>query len=178
MNQASAVKPALPDSLSLVALTVAGLLCLPLAYVTYMALTADAVIWGRLWTTRIPELLFNTTALALGVAAGTLLLGVSLAWLVARRDFPGRQIWEWALVLPLAVPTYVLAYIYSYLLGAGGPIESAWQVLAGPDSHLPSPYSYAGVTLVMTLDTFPFVYLLARAAFLNLNVSYEEVARA
>lgn len=178
MNHAAAVKPALPDSLSLVALTVAGLLCLPLAYVTYMALTADAAIWGRLWTTRIPELLFNTTALALGVAAGTLVLGVSLAWLVARRDFPGRQIWEWALVLPLAIPTYVLAYIYSHLLGAGGPIESAWQVLAGPDSHLPSPHSYAGAALVMTLDTFPFVYLLARAAFLNLNVSYEEVARA
>ncbi len=178
MNQAAAAKPALPDPLSLVALTVAGLLCLPLAYVTSTALTADAAVWSRLWTTRIPELLFNTTALALGVAAGTLLLGVSLAWLVSRREFPGRRIWEWALVLPLAVPTYVLAYIYSHLLGAGGPAEMAWQALAGPDSHLPSPYSYAGVTLVMTLDTFPFVYLLARAAFLNLNVSYEEVARA
>jgi len=178
MNQTAAIKPAFPDSLSLVALAVAGLLCLPLAYVAYMALTADATIWGRLWTTRIPELLFNTTVLALGVAAGTLLLGVSLAWLVARRDFPGRQTWEWALVLPLAIPTYVLAYIYSHLLGAGGPIESIWQALAGPESHLPSPHSYAGAAWVMTLDTFPFVYLLARAAFLNLNVSYEEVARA
>src|SRR3989338_3971932 len=106
MNHAAAVKPALPDSLSLVALTVAGLLCLPLFYVAYMALAADAAIWNRLWTTRIPELLFNTTALAIGVAAGTLVLGVSLAWLVARREFPGRRIWEWALVLPLAIPTY------------------------------------------------------------------------
>jgi len=178
MNQAASLKPSLPDSLSLVALTVAGLLCLPLAYVAHMALSADAAIWSRLWTTRIPELLFNTTALALSVAAGTLVLGVSLAWLVARREFPGRRVWEWALVLPLAMPTYVLAYIYSHLLGAGGPVESAWQILVGPDGRLPSPHSYAGATLVMTLDTFPFVYLLARAAFLNLNVSYEEVARA
>jgi iron(III) transport system permease protein len=81
-------------------------------------------------------------------------------------------------VLPLAIPTYVLAYIYSHLLGAGGPAESLWQALAGPDARLPSPQSYAGAVLVMTLDTFPFVYLLARAAFLSLNVSYEEVARA
>ena len=144
MNHTAAAKPALPDSLSLIALAVAGLLCLPLAYVTSLALTADAAIWSRLWTTRIPELLFNTTALALGVAAGTLILGVSLAWLVARREFPGRRIWEWVLVLPLAIPTYVLAYIYSHLLGTGGPIESAWQMLAGPDSRLPSPHSYAG----------------------------------
>ena len=178
MDQAAAVKPALPDSLSLIALTVAGLLCLPLGYVTYMALTANAALWSRLWSTRIPELLFNTTALALSVAGGTFILGVSLAWLVARREFPGRRLWEWALVLPLAVPTYVLAYIYSHLLGAGGPVESAWQLLAGPEGRIPSPHSYAGATLVMTLDTFPFVYLLARAAFLNLNVSYEEVARA
>lgn len=178
MNQTVAARPALPDSLSLAALLVVGLLCLPLAYVAYMALTADASVWSRLWTTRIPELLINTTSLAVSVAAGTFLLGVSLAWLVSRREFPGRWIWEWALVLPLAIPTYVLAYIYSYLLGTGGPIESAWQTWAGPDSHLLSPHSYAGVTVVMTLDTFPFVYLLARAAFLSLNVSYEEVARA
>ena len=126
MHRTATVKPALPDSLSLVALTVAALLCLPLAYVASMALGADAAIWSRLWTTRIPELLFNTTALALGVSAGTLVLGVSLAWLMSRREFPGRRIWEWALVLPLAMPTYVLAYIYSHLLGAGGPVESLW----------------------------------------------------
>lgn len=178
MPHAAAVKPASLDSLTVFAATVAGLLCLPPAYVAYMAITADAAVWSRLWTTRIPELLVNTTALAFSVAGGTLFLGVSLAWLVARREFPGRWVWEWALVLPLAIPTYVLAYIYSYLLGAGGPVESVWQMLAGPDARLPSPHSFAGATLVMTLDTFPFVYLLARAAFLNLNVSYEEVARA
>jgi len=166
------------DSLSLFAWTLAGLLCLPPAYVAYMAFTANAAIWNRLWTTRIPELLLNTSALAFSVAAGTLVLGVSLAWMVARREFPGRRIWERALILPLAMPTYVLAYVYSYLLGTGGPVESAWQMVAGPEARLPSPHGFAGATLVMTLDTFPFVYLLARAAFLNLNVSYEEVARA
>jgi iron(III) transport system permease protein len=160
-----AVRQSFPSSLSVIAVAVAGLICLPVLLVTYLALSTDRSVWGRLWSTRIPELLANTGSLALSVAAGTFLLGVSLAWLVVRYDFPGRRTWEWALVLPLAMPTYVLAYVYSYLLGTGGPFP------------LFPPHSFAGVTLVMTLDTFPFVYLLTRAALLNFNVSFEEVAR-
>ncbi|MBM4123911.1 MAG: iron ABC transporter permease [Nitrospira sp.] len=167
-----------PTSLSVIALTVAGLICLPLLFIGYLALSADPSVWGRLWNTRIPELLMNTGALALGVSIGTLLLGVSLAWLLVRYDFVGRSVWEWALVLPLAMPTYVLAYLYTYLLGAGGPVEHLWQWWAGSEARVLSPYSFTGATLVMTLDTFPFVYLLARAALLNVNVSFEEVARA
>jgi iron(III) transport system permease protein len=72
----------------------------------------------------------------------------------------------------------VLAYIYSYLLGFGGPVEHVWQLIAGPEARIFSPQSYLGATLVMTLDTFPFVYLLSRSALLNLNVSFEEVSRA
>ncbi len=175
---AIAIRQTVPASLSLTALAVAGLICLPLFYVIYLALSADPGVWSRLWNTRIPELFVNTIALALGVSLGTLVLGVSLAWLLVRFDFPGRKVWEWALVLPLAMPTYVLAYVYTYLLGMGGPIERAWQAWAGPDAQIFSPHSYAGATLVMTLDTFPFVYLLTRSALLNCNVSFEEVARA
>jgi len=76
------------------------------------------------------------------------------------------------------MPTYVLAYIYAYLLGFGGPVEHVWQLVAGPEARIFSPQSYLGATLVMTLDTFPFVYLLSRSALLNLNVSFEEVSRA
>src|SRR5690349_19058272 len=75
------------------------------------------------------------------------------------------------------MPTYVLAYVYTYLLGAAGPVDEIWQRVAGPHSHVFSPQSYGGAVLVMTLDTFPLVYLLARAALMNLNVSFEEVAR-
>lgn len=171
------VRQALPTPLSIFALTVAGLICLPLAFVAYQALSAGATVWTRLWNTRIPELLINTGALALSVSAGTLLLGVSLAWLVVRYELPARHFWEWALVLPLAMPTYVLAYIYTFLLGIGGPVEQAWQAWAGPDARIFPPQSLAGATLVMTLDTFPFVYLLSRAALMNFNVSFEEVAR-
>ncbi len=167
--------PILP--ITAIAFGVAALILLPLLYVTYLALTTDLAVWNRLFSTRIPELLANTLSLAAGSAFGTLFLGVSLAWLVTRFEFFGRRAWEWALVLPLALPSYVLAYIYTYLLGMGGPVEALWQTVAGPDARLFSPYSFAGATLVMTLNNFPFVYLLTRAALLSFNVSFEEVAR-
>jgi iron(III) transport system permease protein len=171
------IRRQLTSPLQIIALASAGLILLPLGYVTSQALSADPAVWGRLWATRIPELLSNTIWLAAGVACLTFFLGVSTAWLVTRAEFPGRRIWEGALVLPLAMPTYVLAYIYSYLLGFGGPVESLWQQVAGPHARIFSPHSYAGATLVMTLDTFPFVYLLSRSALLSMNVSFEEVAR-
>lgn len=163
--------------LQLVALTSAALILLPLGYVTTLALSADPAVWQRLWTTRIPELLINTVSLAGAVAVLTLLLGVSTAWMVTRFDFRGRRLWEIALVLPLAMPTYVLAYVYNYLLGFGGPVEHLWQTAAGPQARIFSPQSFWGATLVMALDTFPFVYLLTRSALLSLNLSFEEVAR-
>ncbi len=165
------------STLQLVVLASAALILLPLGYVTTLALSADPAVWRRLWATRVPELLFNTVSLAGAVAALTLVLGVMTAWLVTRFEFPGRRLWEVALVLPLAMPTYVLAYVYNYLLGFNGPIEQLWQMLAGPQARLVSPQSFWGVTLVMALDTFPFVYLLTRSALLSFNVSYEEVAR-
>src|SRR6476660_5594359 len=164
--------------LQLVAMASAGILLLPLGYVTAQALSADPAVWSRLWATRIPELLFNTVSLAASVAVITLVLGVSTAWLVTRVEFPGRRLWEVTLVLPLAMPTYVLAYIYSYLLGFGGPVEHLWQLVAGPQARIFSPHSYWGATLVMALDTFPFVYLLSRIGLRNLIGSFAAVSRA
>jgi iron(III) transport system permease protein len=163
--------------LQLTALASAALIVLPLGYVTILALSADFAVWHRLWTTRVPELLWNTVSLAGVVALLTLVLGVSTAWMVTRFEFPGRRLWEVGLVLPLAMPTYVLAYVYNYLLGFGGPVEQLWQMIAGPQARIVSPQSFWGVTLVMALDTFPFVYLLTRSALLSFNVSFEEVAR-
>jgi iron(III) transport system permease protein len=168
----------LTSPLQLVTLASAALILLPLGYVASQALSADPIVWHRLWSTRIPELLSNTIWLAASVACLTLVLGVSTAWLVTRAEFPGRRLYEGALVLPLAMPTYVLAYIYSYLLGFGGPVEQFWQRVAGSEARIFSPHSFWGATLVMTLDTFPFIYLLSRSALLNMNASFEEVSRA
>jgi len=168
----------LASPIQLMALASAALILLPLVYVTSQAMTADQAVWSRLWATRIPELVSNTAALAASVSGFTLLIGVSTAWIVTRVELPGRRFWEGSLVLPLAMPTYVLAYVYTYLLGFGGPAEQLWQAIAGPQARVVSPQSYWGATLVMTLDTFPFVYLLSRSALLSMNVSFEEVARA
>ena len=97
-----------PSSLQWISLITAAFLVLPTCYIIYVALTAAPTVWSRLWSTRIPELLWNTLSLATGVALTTLLLGVSLAWITVRYEFPGRRVWEWALALPLAMPTYVL----------------------------------------------------------------------
>ena len=164
-------------SLQLTALASAALILLPLGYITALDCSADLAVWHRLWTTRVPELLLNTISLAGAVALCTLILGVSTAWIVTRFEFPGRRLWEMALVLPLAMPTYVLAYVFNYVLGFGGPVEQFWQTLAGPEARIISPQSFWGATLVMALDTFPFVYLLTRSALLSFNVSFEEVAR-
>ncbi len=165
------------SSLQLAALASAVLILLPLGYITALAVSADPAVWHRLWTTRVPELLLNTISLAGAVALLTLVLGVSAAWMVTRFEFPGRRLWEIALVLPLAMPTYVLAYVFNYVLGFGGPVEQFWQTLAGAEARILSPQSFWGATLVMALDTFPFVYLLTRSALLSFNVSFEEVAR-
>jgi len=167
-----------PSPLIVVAFILAGLITLPLLYVIVSAITADTAVWRRLWTTRIPELLFNTFSLALSVAVIDLVLGVSLAWILTRYRFVGSTVWNWLIILPLAIPSYVLAYTYTFLLQRNGPLEHAWQMVAGADAQIFSPFSFAGATLVMSINTFPFVYLLARSAFQNFNISFEEAARA
>ena len=149
---------------------------LPLLYVVVTAMTAELAVWQRLWNTRVPELLLNTLALSIGVTVINLILGVSFAWILTRYTFPGSGVWTWLLILPLSIPSYVLAYTSTFLLKRGGPVEHLWQNLAGPEAVLFSPFSLTGAVLVLALNTFPFVYLLARSALKNLNVSFEEVA--
>ncbi len=165
-------------TLSLVGISIAVLLTFPLLYVTYSAFTGDLSQAGNLWNTRLPELLLNTIGLAMGVSLTTLTLGVSTAWIITRYQFWGRAFWDWGFVLPLAIPSFVLAYVYTYLLDTAGPVEQTWQWLTNSDAHIPSPYSFMGALVVMTLNTFPYVYLLARAAFQNFNLSIEEAAQA
>ena len=168
----------IPSPLAIFTLGIAGLIALPLFYVGYSAIQADLAVWNRLWTTRIPELFINTVSLAFGVGVVTLLLGISIAWLITRYEFWGRGFWEWAFVLPLAIPSYVLAYVYTFLLDTGGPIEQAWQAFMGPGTEFFSPYSYFGAVTVLSLNTFPYVYLLTKTALQNFNVSFEEAAQA
>lgn len=135
-------------------------------------------IWAHLWRTQLPELIGNTLALVAGVGAGTLLVGAGLAWLIVTYRFPGCLVLEWALVLPLAVPAYVIGFALLGLFDFSGPVQGALRRWIGPGARLPELRSYWGVVLTMTLVFYPYVYLLARAAFREQGAATLETARS
>jgi iron(III) transport system permease protein len=133
-------------------------------------------VWAHLWRTQLAELTLNTLALLAGVGLGTLVVGTVLGWLVTAYDFPGRSVFEWALILPLAVPAYVIGFALLGLLDYAGPLQTALRHHLGL-AALPDPRAYWGVTLVMTLVFYPYVYLLARTAFREQGAATLETAR-
>lgn len=156
---------------------VAAVVATPILFTIYSALNADAELWTRLYDTRMKVIFPNTIKLLLSVGIMTTLIGVSTAWVVTRYVFPGRRIWEWALILPLAVPGYVLAYAYASIMAPGGVFQSLWAGIFSGILEAPSLYNFWGVSLVLSLVNYPYVYLLTRASLMGQNTVYEEVAR-
>ncbi len=160
-----------------IALAIAALLLLPLSVLLLSWHEVDGAIWSHLWHTQMPRLLSNTLVLVLGVGVGVTLLGVSLAWLTSLCDFPGRRWLDWALMLPFAIPAYVLAFVFIGLLDFSGPLQSLLREWFGQGLRLPSVRSSGGVIAVLVLVFYPYVYLLARAAFLAQGKGLMEAAR-
>lgn len=156
----------------------AALVGVPLAVIVASWGTIDAEIWSHLASTVMPRLLANTALLLAGVGVGTAVLGVGLAWLTVMCAFPGRRWFDWMLMLPLAVPAYVLAMIAIGLFDFSGPLQTALRAWLGPGQWLPPIRSTGGVVAVMTLALYPYVYMLARSAFLGQGRSQLEAARA
>ena len=102
-------------------------------------------MWGHLWRTQLVELTLNTLALLAGVGLGTFALGTALGWLVTSYEFPGRRLFEWALVLPLALPAYVIGFAVLGLLDYAGPLQSALRSYLGPGAVLPNPRAVSSV---------------------------------
>jgi iron(III) transport system permease protein len=163
------------------AMIIAGIVCLPMLSVLWLAFNPDENIWPHLLDTVLFDYITTTIGLMLGVAIGTLLIGISTAWLITHYDFPGRSLYNWALLLPFAVPAYVIAYIYTDLLEFAGPVQTALRAAFGwtlaRDYWFPSIRSLPGAILMMVLVLYPYVYLLARAAFLEQSASVLEAAR-
>ena len=160
---------------------VALIVALPVLTVFWLAVFPSENIWPHLWETVLPGYIIVTLELMAGVAAGTILIGVSAAWLVTACDFPGRRIFEWALVLPLAMPAYVVAYVYTDILEYAGPVQAVLRDIFGwsssQDYWFPEIRSLGGAVLVMTMTLYPYVYLLARSAFLEQSSGVGEAAR-
>lgn len=157
--------------------SVAALVLLPLSVLLFSWYEIDTQIWAHLWETQMTRLLGNTIVLLLGVGIGVTLLGVSLAWLTSLCEFPGRRWLDWALMLPFAIPAYVLAFVFIGLLDFAGPVQSLAREWFGSSVRFPPVRSTGGVILVLVLVFYPYVYLLARSAFIAQGKGLMEAAR-
>lgn len=144
--------------------------------------TDTGAVWQHLTTTVLPRYIGNSLLLVLGVSIGTGMIGVSTAWLVTMCRFPGSRVMQWALLLPLAVPAYILAYVYTELLEFYGPVQIALRSMFGwtsvEDYWFPPIRSLIGAVVMLSLVLYPYVYLLARVAFLEQSVCTLEASRS
>lgn len=169
-----------PTPLGAVAIALALVLVLPVLVVLGNVFMPTHGTWSHLASTVLPEYIENSLLLMAGVAVGVMVGGISTAWLTVMCRFPGQKLFEWALLLPLAVPAYVMAYAYTDFLQFAGPVQT-WVREAtgwGPREYwFPNVRSLGGAVVMFSLVLYPYVYLLARAAFLEQSDSMLEVAR-
>jgi iron(III) transport system permease protein len=154
------------------------LIAIPILVVASSLVSPDTEVWNHLWRTQLGEILWNTLRLVFGVGVGVFFLGTGLAWLVTMYRFPGQGAFQWLLVLPIAMPAYVIGFVYRALLDYTGPVQTQFRVLFGKQVWFPDIASYGGVAIVMTLVLYPYVYLLARTGFLEQSAGKIEAARA
>lgn len=156
------------------------LVCLPVAVVMLNLFVPRAETWRHLASTVLPDYIANTLLLAALVGAGVIVIGAGCAWLTTMCSFPMARFFEWALLLPLATPAYVMAYVYTDFLQFAGPVQGALRAAAGwhaGEYWFPDVRSLGGAAFVLTFVLYPYVYLLARAAFLEQSSSALETAR-
>ncbi|MGR3483884.1 MAG: ABC transporter permease [Paracoccaceae bacterium] len=172
--------PAAPG-LRAAALLVAAICLLPLVAVLFSALGGGTGTLTQLAGTVLGRYAATTAVLVVAVGLGTFVLGTATAWLVTATDFPGRRPLEVALVLPLAFPAYVLAYAYTHVLDHPGVVQSVLRDVTGwgpRDYWFPEIRSTGGAAAMLILVLYPYVYLLARAAFLQQSGAAFAAARA
>ncbi|MGL4395856.1 MAG: ABC transporter permease [Hyphomicrobium sp.] len=165
----------------IVAALIAALFALPVISVLWLAFAPDQQIWQHLVDTVLPGAVVTTLALLFGTGIATLLIGTAAAWLVTMYRFPGRTLADRLLVLPLAMPAYIVAYAYVELLDFAGPLQSMLREGFGRGSlatqFFPDIRSFGGAMFVFASVLYPYVYLSARASFIQQSICVLEVAR-
>ena len=184
---ASAIKPAplrlrLPHPLLAVSLLAAAAVGIPVLGVLSNLVSADAGsgTFAHLWSTVLPGYVGNSLLIMAIVAVLAALIGIGCAWLVAACDFPGKRMFEWALVLPLAMPSYVVAYAYTDFLQFSGPVQTGLRALTGWQARqywFPEIRSATGAGVIFALVLYPYVYLLVRTAFVERSPRMWDAAR-
>ena len=166
--------------LTIVALMIALLLAAPLITVIVSIFWESGGAWQHLIDTVLPVYLRNTAVLVILVGIGTLFVGTGTAWLVTMYRFPGHRFFEWALVLPLTIPAYVIAYAYTDFLQHSGPVQTLLRDVTGwgpRDYWFPNIRSLGGAATMFILVFYPYVYMLARASFIRQSASVFDAAR-
>jgi len=163
------------------AILVAGMICLPIVALVFIAFRGSAGLWPHMIAYVLPAALKDTFVLLVGVGLLVTLIGTTTAWLVTAYAFPGRRVVEWALLLPLAVPTYIIAYAYLDILHPVGAVQGMLRGLLGYSSprefRLPDIRSMWACILLLGLVLYPYVYLTTRAMFLTQAANLIEVSR-
>lgn len=169
------------DGWTVLALAIALFVAAPVVTVLSSIVTGSGEVWSHLAQTVLSRYVLNSLALMIGVGIGVLGLGVGTAWVVTMCRFPGSRWFEWLLLLPLASPAYVLAYVYTDLLEFYGPIQTTLRQWFGwvevQDYWFPPIRSIGGAIALLSLVLYPYVYLLARVAFLEQSVRTLEASR-
>jgi iron(III) transport system permease protein len=162
--------------------SIAFLISLPILTVASSIFADHQDIWQHLRDTVLKDYILNSLILMIGVSIGVLVIGVSCAWLVTMCDFVGDSIFEWLLLMPLAAPAYILAYSYTSMLEYFGPVQTWLRSVFGWESideyWFPSIRNIGGAIVLLVLVLYPYVYLLARVAFLEQSTCTMEASRS
>lgn len=180
-NMITQVRAAFDRPWTLAAMVGAAVITLPLIAIAVLAFGGSGETWPHLLSTVLPGSTANTLLLASGAAIGTAIIGTGAAWIVTMYRFPGRELLDRLLVLPLAMPVYIVAYAYADVFDYAGPVQTALRSTFGwtspNDYWFPNIRSLGGAIGLFTLVLYPYVYLSARASFVQQSVCVLEVAR-
>ncbi|WP_394131215.1 ABC transporter permease [Shewanella maritima] len=171
----------LTRSWSLAGYTLAAIIVLPLIALLVQAAVPDEEVFAHLYDTVLSTYIYNTVVLMFFVCLGSLILAVPAAWLIARCEFPARKQFQWLLLLPLAMPAYIVAYVYTDLFDYAGIVQRTlrqWFEWTSPhDYYFPEVRSLGGAAIMLALVLFPYIYLLARTAFMEQSSSLLHASR-
>lgn len=174
------LRPLLPSWWQPGILLTALIFSIPVLTIASFLLQPSGDVWQHLVDTVLTDYLLNSALLMIGVALGTLSMGVICAWLTSLCQFPGKNLFAWTLLLPLAMPAYIIAYTYTGMFDFAGPVQTQirdWTGWGYGDYYFPEVRSLGGAIAMLSLVLYPYVYLLARAAFLEQSVCVIEVSR-
>ena len=168
------------NSSSTLATFLATLIIAPIIAIFLSAFLGDTSLWPHLFSTVLPRYVYNTIVLMLGVGLLSLFFGISSAWVVTRYNFFGKKIFEWALLLPAAVPAYIIAYTYTDFLEYAGPVQGLLREIFNwndsADYWFPEIRSMSGAIVVMSCVLYPYIYMMTRASFLTVPISFYQTS--